>query len=67
MLLHGKEKSGLKCSVCSQVFLRPKFLVRHIAEHKSHNECHVCNKTFSKRRQLRLHLNGHGRVVFGKK
>lgn len=67
MLLHGKEKSGLKCSVCSQVFLRPKFLVRHIAEHKSHNECHVCNKTFSKRRQLRLHLNGHSRVVFGKK
>jgi len=62
-----KDESCLKHSVCSQVFLRPKFLVMHIAEHRSHNDCHVCNKTLSKCRQLKLHLNGHSRVVFGKK
>jgi len=67
MLLHGQDKSGLRCVVCNQMFLRPKFLVRHIAEHESRNECHVCNKTFSKRRQLKLHLSVHSHVVIRKK
>jgi uncharacterized C2H2 Zn-finger protein len=67
MLLHRKDKSGLSCPVCSQVFLRPKFLVRHVRQHESRNECHICSKTFTSRRQLKLHVNGHSHATFAKK
>ena len=59
MQLHSEEKTGLKCSVCERIFLRPKFLKRHMAEHESRNECSLCNKTFISRRQLKVHLSTH--------
>ncbi|XP_069700026.1 zinc finger protein 26-like [Periplaneta americana] len=67
MLLHGQDKSGLECGVCDQVFLRPKFLLRHVAEHESSNECHVCHKRFIRRRQLKHHLSTHSQAAARKK